>query len=308
MPYPREYCSMHGEWVDITGVCGQVAVTDAPNYALRYPNAPADFQPPKHSGVDGAHPTNPTCLIYAIEDGVVVETSEDDGTQNGHFLWGLTAGIAAAIRVDAIRQNEVVYAQEHFSERFVRVGERVTRGQPIGRQGSTGISTGPHCHGKLFVNSQLRDIFPFCVGDPDSLLRIKDVFADPIPEPPPQEDTDMVTIPTTLYEYIDTPANVRAEPSTSAARVGKMIATGDQLWVNALAGADGYTWGRIDAGWVAIAQGATAWAVPVGAPDQTAEIEALQAELAQRTQERDAAVGERDYKQHQLEQIKEIIG
>ena len=38
----------------------------------------------------------------------------------------------------------------HLSEILVRPGQRVRRGDPIGRVGSTGRSTGPHLHYEVF--------------------------------------------------------------------------------------------------------------------------------------------------------------
>jgi len=37
-----------------------------------------------------------------------------------------------------------------MSEILVRAGQRVTRGETIGRMGSTGRSTGPHVHYEVF--------------------------------------------------------------------------------------------------------------------------------------------------------------
>lgn len=43
----------------------------------------------------------------------------------------------------------------HLSKAYIKDGDRVTRGQPIGRMGNTGISTGPHLHFELEINGKL---------------------------------------------------------------------------------------------------------------------------------------------------------
>lgn len=45
----------------------------------------------------------------------------------------------------------------HMSELLVRAGERVKKGQLIGRMGSTGYSTGPHLHFELHKDGKLQD-------------------------------------------------------------------------------------------------------------------------------------------------------
>jgi murein DD-endopeptidase MepM/ murein hydrolase activator NlpD len=47
----------------------------------------------------------------------------------------------------------------------VRGGQRVTRGQVIGWVGSTGKSTGPHCHYEVLINNNHVDPVYFFYND-----------------------------------------------------------------------------------------------------------------------------------------------
>ncbi len=49
--------------------------------------------------------------------------------------------------------NESEY--HHLSKAYIRDGDRVEKGQPIGRMGNTGISTGPHLHFQLTIDGKL---------------------------------------------------------------------------------------------------------------------------------------------------------
>jgi murein DD-endopeptidase MepM/ murein hydrolase activator NlpD len=82
-----------------------------------------------HAGVDIASPLG--SVVHAMGDGVVTYSGPRFGYGN---LVEITHGQGYSTR----------YA--HLSAELVKVGDRVKRGQPIGRVGSTGRSTGPHLH------------------------------------------------------------------------------------------------------------------------------------------------------------------
>jgi len=86
-----------------------------------------------HTGADfGADHGTP---VYAAISGQVTVAD---------FLGGY--GLTVVIQRDN-QEQEVLYG--HLSEIFVRSGDRITQGTPIGRVGSTGNSTGPHLHLEL---------------------------------------------------------------------------------------------------------------------------------------------------------------
>ncbi|QAY66797.1 M23 family metallopeptidase [Paenibacillus protaetiae] len=89
-----------------------------------------------HRGIDlEASPADSP--LYAFTDGTVLHAKEGAA---GSGLGGY--GITVAIKdIDGY-----LHCYAHLSATSVTVGQTVARGQLIGRQGSTGQSTGPHLH------------------------------------------------------------------------------------------------------------------------------------------------------------------
>lgn len=84
-----------------------------------------------HSGIDVAKPVG--SVVLAPADGVVILAADHPFTLEGNLLivdhgMGLNSAFMHLSRID------------------VRVGDRVTRGQPIALSGMTGRATGPHLH------------------------------------------------------------------------------------------------------------------------------------------------------------------
>ena len=99
-----------------------------------------------HSGVDLVGQGDKT--ILAPCDGVVgTSTMLDQKTDTTHtWEWG------NYVRIDADDGYTKVYLC-HMSKRLVTAGQRVKRGEPIGIEGSTGRSTGSHCHFEVRQNN-----------------------------------------------------------------------------------------------------------------------------------------------------------
>jgi murein DD-endopeptidase MepM/ murein hydrolase activator NlpD len=90
-----------------------------------------------HKGVDIRAPFGSP--IKAFRSGVVADA-------RWHHSYG---------KVVEVRQDDGLIARyAHMSQILVRAGERVWQGQPLGRVGSTGRSSGPHLHFELIRGSQ----------------------------------------------------------------------------------------------------------------------------------------------------------
>ncbi len=68
---------------------------------------------------------------------------------------GWSGGYGYAIRINHGGNITTLYA--HCSKLYVSVGDQVFQGQTIAAVGSTGNSTGPHCHFEVTVNGRLVD-------------------------------------------------------------------------------------------------------------------------------------------------------
>ncbi len=105
--------------------------------------------PKMHTGLDFAAPLGTP--IYATGNGVVSEASFDAGGYGNHVI------------IDHGYGYETLYG--HMIRMKARVGQHVKRGEVIGWVGSTGKSTGPHCHYEVIKNGEKIDPIHFFFND-----------------------------------------------------------------------------------------------------------------------------------------------
>ncbi len=101
-----------------------------------------------HNGLDFTAPEGTP--IYATGDGTVTTAGFGNGTGN-HVIINHGYGY------------ETVYM--HMVRIKARQGQKVTRGEVIGWVGSTGASTGPHCHYEVHINGNPVDPVYFFYND-----------------------------------------------------------------------------------------------------------------------------------------------
>jgi murein DD-endopeptidase MepM/ murein hydrolase activator NlpD len=105
--------------------------------------------PKMHKGLDFTAPQGTP--IYATGNGVVREAGFAEGGFGNHVIINHGYGY------------ETLYG--HMVRIKVRPGQRVKRGELIGWVGSTGKSTGPHCHYEVHVNGNEVDPVYFFYND-----------------------------------------------------------------------------------------------------------------------------------------------
>ncbi|HEX3037370.1 MAG TPA: peptidoglycan DD-metalloendopeptidase family protein [Oscillospiraceae bacterium] len=113
------------------------------NYISSYYGEVVDRSKP-HPGVDIAGHGIYGAKILAADSGRVIQTTSG---------WG--GGYGNSVYIDHGNGYSTRYG--HCSSICVSVGQQVTRGQVIGYVGSTGDSTGPHCHFEIRVNGATRN-------------------------------------------------------------------------------------------------------------------------------------------------------
>lgn len=108
------------------------------------------YKTPKlHTGLDFAAAMGTP--IYATADGTIASTSFDDGGYGNHVIINHGYGY------------QTLYG--HMIKIKAKPGEQVKRGQVIGWVGSTGKSTGPHCHYEVIRNAAKIDPVHYFFND-----------------------------------------------------------------------------------------------------------------------------------------------
>jgi murein DD-endopeptidase MepM/ murein hydrolase activator NlpD len=102
-----------------------------------------------HAGLDFAAPVGTP--IYATANGVVTVAGNTNNGYGNHVV------------IDHGYGYETLYG--HMVRVKVRVGMKVKRGEVIGWVGSTGKSTGPHCHYEVHKNDEKIDPIYFFYND-----------------------------------------------------------------------------------------------------------------------------------------------
>lgn len=112
-----------------------VTITD--DYGMRWHPITGEYR--MHNGTDFAARMGQA--VHAAEDGVVLVAD-----------WEGSYGNAVIISHGNLGGRTVSTLYAHNSELLVSPGQQVKRGDVIARAGSTGWSTGPHCHFEVRVN------------------------------------------------------------------------------------------------------------------------------------------------------------
>jgi murein DD-endopeptidase MepM/ murein hydrolase activator NlpD len=106
---------------------------------------PLGQYPHFHTGIDLAATFG--TVVTAAAYGVVVAVAN---TQVGYGNYVIVA-----------HGGGIMTLYAHLLETDVQVGDKVVRGQRVGLEGTSGLSTGPHLHFELRVNDQVTDPMPY---------------------------------------------------------------------------------------------------------------------------------------------------
>jgi len=124
-----------------------------PTSQISQPFGPSTFwfEPPYgrfphfHTGIDTVAPFG--TQVLAADDGVVALVGTSSQGYGNYVILAHSGGL------------DTLYG--HLATALVKVGDRVTQGQPVGLEGSTGNSTGAHLHFELRINQAPVDPTPY---------------------------------------------------------------------------------------------------------------------------------------------------
>jgi murein DD-endopeptidase MepM/ murein hydrolase activator NlpD len=108
-----------------------------------------------HTGLDLVEPFGSP--VYAADDGVVALVGSSSSGYGNYVVIAHSGGL------------DTLYG--HLSTSLVKVGQVVNQGQPVGLEGSSGNSTGPHVHFELRINQRPVDPTPYLPPGPPSAFK-----------------------------------------------------------------------------------------------------------------------------------------
>ena len=131
-----------------------------PQATISQPFGPSTywFEPPYgsyphfHTGIDLVEPFGSP--VFAADDGVVALVGSSSSGYGNYVVIAHAGGLAT------------LYG--HLSAALVKAGQSVAQGMPIGLEGSSGNSTGPHLHFELRINQLPIDPTPYLPPGPPS--------------------------------------------------------------------------------------------------------------------------------------------
>jgi murein DD-endopeptidase MepM/ murein hydrolase activator NlpD len=132
---------------------GQISQGFGPTTLLLEP--PYGNYPHFHSGIDMTEPFGSP--IYAADDGIVALVGSSTSGYGNYVVIAHSGGL------------DTLYG--HLAAAVVKIGQTVVQGQPIGLEGSTGNSTGPHLHFELRINQRPIDPTPYLPPGPPSAFK-----------------------------------------------------------------------------------------------------------------------------------------
>jgi murein DD-endopeptidase MepM/ murein hydrolase activator NlpD len=117
-----------------------------PQAQISQPFGPSSywFEPPYgsyphfHTGIDMVEPFGSP--VFAADDGVVALVGSSSQGYGNYVVIAHSGGL------------DTLYG--HLSTTLVKVGQQVTQGTPVGLEGSSGNSTGPHLHFELRIGQK----------------------------------------------------------------------------------------------------------------------------------------------------------
>ena len=137
---------------------------------------------------------------------------------------GVVSGYGNRVVVDhgIVAGKRLETAYNHLSVIAVQAGQALVAGQPIGRVGTTGNSTGCHLHFEVRVDGAYTDAMPYLNGRPSTaVVTVPDVKATPTPTPtastpPPTTPTPAPTASATPQSTPTPTATTTPEPAPTA--------------------------------------------------------------------------------------------